>query len=144
MAQAQSARAMKARKEKTRIHNLPYGLSRFRSGDSVDCKWRSCNSDYVCTDRSVLSTCRNFGRVFACICYQIVFVYTSVICVKHKLSATNREEHRHIFQTDISAILTVHSNPYQTRDLNVLIVSPQTPSLLGPNPQSYTATLLPL
>ena len=28
MAQAQSARAMKTRKEKTRIHNLPYGLSK--------------------------------------------------------------------------------------------------------------------
>ena len=28
MAQARSARAMKTRKEKTRIHNLPYGLSK--------------------------------------------------------------------------------------------------------------------
>ena len=28
MAQAQSARAMKTRKEKTRIHNLPYGPSK--------------------------------------------------------------------------------------------------------------------
>ena len=28
MAQAQSVRAMKTRKEKTRIHNLPYGLSK--------------------------------------------------------------------------------------------------------------------
>ena len=28
MAQARSARTMKTRKEKTRIHNLPYGLSK--------------------------------------------------------------------------------------------------------------------